>query len=160
MRDVSKILDHYRESARSLWNHGFWEDVDLQNWDAVEQFDELQRNLFTELVLGKLGREWPRDDIFRLPIPFLKVVPSIQSAPIMIQNPRPDRPSGYWDHPLNRLSPGDAQLQFLKYFDWNRLDYVDFRYYQVKIESFGANAELPGREALIERQHAVVYLVD
>ena len=160
MRDVSGILDHYRVSARGIWNTAFWPDTDFRNWDSADRFDEIQRILFSELVLAKLGKEWPIDDVFRAPIPFLQVVPSSNTIPIMIQNPRSDQSSGYWDHPLNRISPGEAEMNFLRYFDWNRLDYVDFRYYRVKIARFDAKSELVGREALIDRQHASVYLVE
>ena len=160
MRDVSGILDYYRVSARGIWNTAFWPDTDFRNWDSADRFDEIQRILFSELVLAKLGKEWPVDDVFRTPIPFLQVVPSSHTIPIMIQNPRSDQSSGYWDHPLNRISPGEAEMNFLRYFDWNRLDYVDFRYYRVKIARFDAKSELVGREALIDRQHASVYLVE
>src|SRR5205814_4558802 len=106
---------------------------ELRNWDCVDRFDEIQRILFCELVLAKLGREVPLPDVFRIPLTFLRVVPSSDSVPIMIQNPRPDRPRGYWEHPLNRIGPCEAEMHFHGYFDWNRLDYADFRYYQVKI---------------------------
>jgi hypothetical protein len=158
MKDISDTLDHYRICARELWNTAFWPDPDLRNWDSIEQFDEIQRILFSQIVLAKLGQEWPIQNIFRTPIPFLRVVPSIPSAPIMIQNPRVDKPTGYWDHPVNRVSPDSAELHFLAYFDWNRPDYVDFRYYLVKIQRFGSETDLAGREALIERQHAEVHL--
>jgi hypothetical protein len=160
MRDVSSILDHYRISARGIWNTAFWPDAEFRNWDSIERFDEIQRSLFSELVLVKLGREWPTLDVFRIPIPFLRIVPSNDPAPIMVQNPRPDAPRGYWDHPLNRISPGVAEMHFLGYFDWNRLDYADFRYYLVKIARFDTKSELVGREALMERQHATVCLVE
>lgn len=160
MRDVTGILDHYRVSARGIWNAAFWPDAAFRNWDSVDRFDEIQRILFSELVLGKLERDWPIEDVFRIPILFLRVVPSGESMPIMIQNPRPDRPRGYWDYPQNRISPGEAEMNFLAYFDWNQLDYVDFRYYRVKIARFDAKSELIGREALIDREHASVHLVE
>ena len=40
------------------------------------------------------------------------------------------------------------------------MDYIDLLHYRVKIASFDAHPELVGREALIERQHAKVYLTD
>lgn len=160
MKDITNVFDHFRVCARSIWNTAFWPDEDLRNWDSVDRFDDLQRILFGQIVLGKLEREWPVEDIFRVPISFFRVEPSTESVPIMIQNPRPGKPIGYWDHPLNRLSPGQAELHFLGYFDWNRLDYVDFRFYAVKIAKFDARSELIGREALIERQHAIVALTD
>jgi hypothetical protein len=158
MNDVSNILDHFRVSARSVWNTAFWPDADFRNWDSAEQFDEIQRILFSELVLAKLRKEWPARDIFRIPIPFLQIVPSSECVPIMIQNPRPGRPSGYWDHPVKQITRGEAELHFLECFDWNRLDYLDFRYYKVQIARLDARPELVGREALIDRQHSVVHL--
>jgi hypothetical protein len=160
MKDVSNILDHFRVSARSVWNTAFWPDADFRNWDSAERFDEIQRILFSELVLAKLQKEWPAGDIFRIPIPFLQIVQSSESVPIMIQNPRPGRPSGYWDHPVNQITKGEAELHFLECFDWNRLDYLDFRYYKVQIARFNARPELVGQEALIDRQYALVHLVE
>jgi hypothetical protein len=40
------------------------------------------------------------------------------------------------------------------------MDYIDRRYYRVKIASFDTHPELVGREALIERQHTAVHLTD
>jgi hypothetical protein len=51
-------------------------------------------------------------------------------------------------------------MHFIGYFDWNRLDYRDFRYYLVKIAKFDTKSELVGREALIEREHASVCVVE
>ena len=144
----------------TIWNIAFWPDADFRNWDSVEQFDEIQKILFSELVLGKVAKEWPLQDIFEKAIPFFLVVPSIETAPIMIQNPRPDKPRGYWDHPINRLSPGEAEMHFLRYFDWNRMDYADLRYYHVVIARFDYHTDLVGREALIERQHASVFITN
>jgi hypothetical protein len=95
MKDVTAVLDHYRMAARSIWNTAFWPVPELRNWDSDERFDEIQRILFDELVLRKLDRQWPPEDIFRKPIPFLHVVPASQSVPIMIQKPRPEKRSGY-----------------------------------------------------------------
>jgi hypothetical protein len=160
MKDITSVFDHYRVSARAIWNTAFWPDPDFRNWDSVDEFDEIQRILFNELVLGKLGKDWPVSEIFRIPIPFFQVVPNSKVIPIMIQNPRPNNPSGYWDHPVNCISPGEAEMHFLGYFDWNRLDYVDFQYYRIQIAKFGGRSELVAREALIARHQANVLLAD
>jgi len=159
MKDVSIVFDHYRSSARAIWNTAFWPDPDFRNWDSIDQFHEIEKLLFQELVLAKMDREWPLCDLFVNAIPFLQVVPSIaHGTPIMIQNPRPSAPTGYWDDPVGLIEPRQADLLFIAYFDWNEMDYIDLRYYRVKIASFDAHPELVGREALIERQHATVHL--
>ena len=129
MRDVTPVLDHYRIAARSVWNSTFWPDPDFRNWDALERFQEIQRILFDELVLRKLGRKWPPEDIFRKPIPFLHVVPSSQCVSVMIEKPRPNDRNCYWDDPVRSVTRGEAELHFQAYFDWNELDYQDFLYY-------------------------------
>ena len=159
MKDVSNIFDHFRVSARAIWNTAFWPDPDFQNWDSIDQFDEIQRILFDELVLGKVDRDWPLPDLFRIAIPFFQVSPS-GHVPIMIQNPRSERATGYWDHPVNLIRPGEAKLLFISYFDWNRMDYAELRYYHVSIAEFGSHPELVGREALIDRAQATVSITN
>jgi hypothetical protein len=46
------------------------------------------------------------------------------------------------------------------YFDWNHMDYVDLRYYRVKIARFDGHSEVDGRDALIDREHAVIHLIN
>jgi len=160
-RDVSSIFDHYRMSARAIWNTAFWPDEDFRNWDSRDQFREIEKLLFDELVLAKLDREWPLQDLFEKAIPFFHIVPSLaHGTPIMIQNPRPEKPTGYWDDPVKLVKPGQAELLFIACFDWDQMNYIDLRYYRVKIASFDAHPQLAGREALIERQHAAIHLMD
>lgn len=161
MKDVSSVFDHYRSNARAIWNTAFWPDGDFRNWDSIDQFHEIEKLLFDALVLAKLDREWPLCDLFVNPIPFFQILPSIaHGTPILIQKPRRGAPTGYWDDPVNLLKPREAELQFIAYFDWNQMDYIDLRYYRVKIVNCDAHPELVGREALIERQHAKVRLTD
>jgi hypothetical protein len=161
MKDVSSVFDHYRSNARAIWNTAFWPDQDFRNWDSIEQFHEIEKLLFQELVLAKVDREWPLCDLFVNAITFFQIAPSIaHGTPILIQNPRPGAPTGYWDDPVNLIKPREAELVFIAYFDWDQMDYIDLRYYRVKIVSFDAHPELVGREALIERQHARVHLTN
>ena len=79
VEDISPVFDHNRVSARAIWNNAFWPDADLRDWDSVEQFGEIQRILFSELVLRKVAREWPTQDIFQNAIPF-----SMLFRPVML----------------------------------------------------------------------------
>ncbi len=161
VRDVTSIFDHHRVSARAIWNTAFWPDHEFRNWDSIAQFHEIEKLLFQELVLAKVDREWPLQNIFESAIPFFQVVPSIaHGTPILIQKPRQGAPTGYWDEPVNLVKPEQAELLFVAYFDWNQMDYIDLRYYRVKIASFDPHSELVGREALIERQHAAIHLMN
>jgi hypothetical protein len=59
---------------------------------------------------------------------------------------------------VREIKSGEAELHFTAYFDWNSMDYSDFRYYRVRIASFSTHPELAGRAALLERQDFSVYL--
>jgi hypothetical protein len=129
VRDVTGIFDHYRVSARAIWNTAFWSDQDFRNWNSIEQFHEIEKLLFQELVLAKVDREWPIQSLFESAIPFFHIVPSIvRGTPILIQKPRQGAPTGYWDDPVNLVKPGQAELLFIAYFDWNEMDYIDLQY--------------------------------
>ena len=158
VQDVSSTFDHYRASARAVWNTAFWPAPQFRSWDSVDEFDEIQRLLFQALVVAKLEREWPLQNTFREAIPFFQIVPT-SSTRILIQKPRPGAPTGYWDDPVSTIDPGEAELLFIAYFDWNRMDYIDLQYYRVKISRFDAHRELVGREALIERLSTAVHLI-
>jgi hypothetical protein len=159
MKDVTAILDHYRISARSIWNTAFWPDTDFRDWNSAERFNEIERILFDQLVLFKLDREFPSRDLFRKPISYLRIAPSSSyGCPIMIARPTLEVPRGLWDDPVNRVTAAQADLHFLEFFDWNLLDYRDFQYYRVSITAFNEQPHLVGREALIERQYVNVFL--
>jgi hypothetical protein len=161
VKDLTSVFDHYRMSARAIWNTAFWPDQDFRNWDSIEQFHEIEKLLFQELVLAKVEREWPLQDVFKSAIPFFHVVPSIaHGTPVLIHKPRQGDSAGYWDDPVNLVKPGQAELLFIAYFDWNQMDYIDLRYYRARIASFDIHSELIGREALIERQHAAIHLIN
>ncbi len=79
-------------------------------------------------------------------------------VPIMIQNPRAPHQRGYWDDPVDKIQRPDAELRYLDFFDWNDMAYADFQYYRVEIRSFDSRPHLVGREALLEHQHARVFV--
>ena len=155
MRDVTEIVDHYRITARSLWNTAFWAVPELRTPETWEQFDEINLILFDGLVLAQLEQQLERAQIFRSPMPFLRVTPSSQTAPILI-----GEGGGRWDHPVKSVDSDKVEMNFIGFFDWNQLDYLDFTYYRVKIARLDGHPDVVGREALIERQYARVKFVE
>jgi hypothetical protein len=156
VKDVSAIFDHFRVSARDIWNRGFWPVLDFQNWDSSEVFGEIKTLLFEEFVLTRLDMEWPREKIFREPIPFFNLASTHGTSSALIQRSASAR--GYWDHPVKEIKAGEAELHFIEYFDWNQMDYQDFQYYRAEIASFPAHPETVGLEVLLERLNYSVFL--
>ncbi|MGA2984703.1 MAG: hypothetical protein ABSG32_12880 [Terriglobia bacterium] len=158
MRDITDLMDHYRDVARSVWNTGFWVQADLQTWDARDQFEQIKKLLFKALVVARL-EEGHCCDLYGLADnQIYQVVPNhSEYVPIMIQRPRQGAQTGYWDDPVRQVKASEADLQFLDYFDWNNMGYADFQYYRVRIATFATQPHLVGREALLDHLYAKVF---
>jgi hypothetical protein len=158
MKNITDLMDHYRDVARLIWNFGFRAVPELQNWDSRDRFEEIKKLLFRSLVVERLDGWEPGHEISAETEQALHVVPSsADSTPIMIHHPRERDRNRYWDDPVNRIRATDAELHFLDYFDWDDMASADFQYYRVRIGSFPAQPHLAGREALLEHKDATVF---
>ena len=88
------------------------------------------------------------------PIMHLRVVPTT-NVPVLIS--RDPGGGGYWDHPVARLGPDDADLRFIDFFDFDQSGYLDFKYYLASIESSSSHPVLAGHQALLEVSYANVF---
>ena len=160
MTDITEFMLRYREAARSVWNCHLRElPADFphhHDWEAVKQV------LFTTLVLRRCGHD---DCAAALLSPerygfswtdaivHLKVIP-VSNVPIMISRDRDGGP--YWDHPVDRLGPNDADLRFIDFFDFDESGYIDFEYYRVRIDSSSRHVSIVGHHALLKVSYAKV----
>jgi hypothetical protein len=161
MSDVTPLVAAYREAARHLWNSAFYRpNAYLEGdvaWDRRDAFGRVAEELFTAMILEPLGvtdRRLPPESAYSpAPLACFEVIPSAPGVPIMINRASPR--TGYWDDPVTRVAPGDACLQFVKFFDWDELGLRDFQYAEMVIAEFAAHAELAGRYALMEFSFAI-----
>ncbi len=157
--DVTDVMNYYRIIARSLWNFGFWPLPELRNWDSRDQFDQVKALLFKAFVEARVA-EGHLCNLTNVPEHKYVVVPSVPGpVPVMIHRPREGDHNWYWDDPVDRLRPSDAELHFMDYFDWDDMNYAEFRYYRVCIVDFPLQPHLAGRQALLEHHLARVYVV-
>jgi hypothetical protein len=154
LRNVTAVFDHFRVSARSIWNSAFWPVPEFREGYYIGQFEWIAKILFDTLVLSRLVLDFPSEDLFHKPIPSFQVVPASQAIPIMIQ--RSPTETGYWDDPVKQVSLGKVEMHFIDFFDWNQMAVLDYRYYRVSIRRFEEHPHLVGREALIETHCAKV----
>jgi hypothetical protein len=161
MEDVTPLMLRYREAARHVWNCFLREKP--QDSRSSHDWEALKQVLFTALVLRNCGHDdcaaallGPERYGFSWikPIVHLRVVP-VAEVPVMISRDRAK--GGYWDHPVDRLGPEDADLRFIDFFDFDESGYIDFRYYLVSIESSTRHAALAGHQALLEVSNARVF---
>lgn len=158
MRNITDLMDHYRDISRTIWNLGFRPLPELQDWDSRDRFEEIKDLLFKSLVVARLDESEGVHEASPGTDPALHVVPSgADTIPIMIHNPREHDRNRYWDDPVKQIRAADAELHFLDYFDWDDTAPADFQYYRVRIGSFPARLHLVGREALLEHKDATVF---
>jgi len=153
MIKATHIFAKYREAARHLRN-SFYVPSDNNDWDTVEDFDEVSVMLFKHLVLGEF--QLPRGDFDWLaqPSSYFIVESSADDLPIMVNR---DKQSGYWDNPIRKVKKGDLKMHFIDYYDWDSMGQIDFRYYRIRIMESDKFPQVVGFDAFIETIYADVY---
>lgn len=58
--------------------------------------------------------------------------------------------------PVSRVRPEEVELDLLRSFDFDKLGYRDFRYFEVVVHASTMYADIIGRAVLIEVEHARV----
>ena len=146
MDTVTQAFQKYRIAARLIWNLFFLPNPELAGWDGRDQFERIKGLLFESLVLGSVSVDMER-------VRFVVVPRAEAGVPIRIESPRQDDRNHYWDHPISTLKPSDATLEFLDFFDFDPIGYLDFRYVRTRICDFPAHSDLVGREALLDTDY-------
>jgi hypothetical protein len=154
MRDITELINDYRECSRNLWNVYFSKRTDIG--DALDVFEQIRELLFDSLVLSELSYEGKADDE-DIPPPTLKVVPCGRSL-ILIRRLTEQGEAGYWDQEKDMVvGPDDITLAFVDFFDFCQAPIKEFHYYLCRILTFPSHVGYEGREALIEVLNAKLF---
>lgn len=148
MRDLTDMMNSYRECSRHLWNVYFGTQ---ENTCHLEQlYEGVRKLLFEGLVLSQLECDSGKEP------PVLKVVP-VASIPILIRRPSEDG-NWYWDQEQDmQINRDQVQLAFSDYYDYSAHPVKDFRFYRCTVLRFPSHVEYEGRDALVEVAHARVF---
>jgi hypothetical protein len=167
MRDVTSQFAKFREAARHLWNSSFSHPAGYARgdtaWDERDAFSRVATELFTAMVTEPLGatnaRLPPMWEATPNALPSFQVQPSSSSGvPIMIN--RASARTGYWDDPVRQLTPDEATMHFVRFFDWDEVGQRDFKFIEASITSFPTQPQLVGRYALIEFGYATIHFIE
>ena len=153
-RDITELMNTYRECSRNLWNVYFSGRGDIGG--SLDAFGQIRQLLFDVLIISELSSETEagREDMAP---PVLKVVPK-ERALILIQRLSEAGQAGYWDQEKDMVvGPRDITMAFLDYFDFSDVPIQDFHYYRCKVLSFPSHPDYEGREALLEVSDAKVF---
>jgi len=158
MQEVTDLFNTYRECCRNLWNTRFLPTK--PDWDQSDRFQDITVILFSSLIAAPLRAEKNllSPDYVASPnlLSEFHVIPVSESG-VSININREKERSGYWDYPLQQIRPGEADLRYLKYFDFDMLGFRDFSYYQVRVVASNKYPDIVGRDALITTWHAKIF---
>ena len=125
MNNVTDVFQSYREHARHLRNTAF-STLQNRSWDISSDFDDVNAMLFDRLVLTRIpslpyatALKWEDNDAFLIEASgggFRGMISRNKGA------------TGYWDHAIEMLMKGDAKIAFQRFFDWDELGLIDYRY--------------------------------
>jgi hypothetical protein len=148
--DIDELMNRFRCASRELFNHYFrvLDPYNNNGW-LEERFSEVEAVLFEQLVAAPAAL--PRA-AWRTHRPAIRVaLRHGDFAPIMVNR---ETDSGYWDFPINEVTK-DAQLSFVRFFDWDLLAVRDNQYVRVVIDAWPQHPEAAGKHALVEAQYVV-----
>ncbi len=143
------MMNNFRLASRELFNHFYRVSEPYKNngWEYLERFVRVEAELFQTLVVEPANLPEVR---------YGGLVSSIrvelrhgEIAPIMLNR---GIDTGYWDYPVEEVTR-DAELLFVRFFDWDQLDVMDYRYVRVKVENWPTLEAAVGKHALIETQY-------
>jgi len=145
-KDVTDLFETYRECARHIRNT-YFSTRESKDWETIDDFNEVNRVLFERLVLYRLQGQYSTILDTAVSDGRLTIVPDSIRMPVMISR---EPNSGYWDHPIACLEPGDATISFRRYFDWDEHGLIDYRYYRGQIVESVKYPTISGHDILIE----------
>jgi hypothetical protein len=146
MTRATHYVQHYRLALRDLWNYHMRLPQFPPDGDTARAFDTLRVPLFEALVTRQLeplaepiGSIF--GDAFRIEARYPGGPQSLQLLDAEGQ------PAGSVDGPFER---NELVLVPLDLFDWDNPGWRDFRYYLVRVDRYGRQHHLAGREALVD----------
>lgn len=147
--DIDGLMNQFRLASRELFNQFFRVPDPYKNngWLFEARFSVVQMTLFQKLVTEPASLA--NIEYGNLQTEILVELRDCDVAPIMINR---EVDSGYWDHPKKEITK-DARLVFVRFFDWDQLDYRDNHYVRVQIDRWPSHPETAGKHALIESQY-------
>jgi YD repeat-containing protein len=134
IRDITPLMNAYRECSRSLWNVYFSgrEDVGA----SLDAFEQIRLLLFDSLVSSELCVK--SETAGSLSAPTLQVVPRSSSLILIKRTGQPGE-AGYWDEERDLVvDADDVKLAFVDYFDFSEVPIKDFHTFAAKWFAFQA----------------------
>jgi hypothetical protein len=122
---------------------------------------KMRLRVFEGMILLRLGYgetvpNWPRG--LGKPIRFAAALQA--RAQLDVDRNLPDAGYTMFGDPVVQVDPGECELRFMSFFDWDQLAPRDYHWLQVLIERFDERPELVGHLALVEFNKCSIWLAE
>lgn len=147
--DIDEQMNRFRVASRELYNNFFRvpDPYRSNGWEPEERFSAIESLLFKKMVIEPAML--PEVEYGRVCCAISVQLRADKHAPIMINR---EINSGYWDYPVDEVT-ADVGMSFMRFFDWDQLDYRSYQYVRVRIDRWPSRSEVVGKHALVESQH-------
>ena len=152
----------YLEAKRNLWNTYFIDQpYELNKCSYLDEYEEIDKLIFSALVLKNIRREMPDNFIFgKEAFHFINVILRDKIDRINIMTCTVDKDRKIWSKPYEIILNKKYIFNFIEYFEWNRYGFVTYPYTLVKIIQCDNNPGLENKEALIETVNVDIFFID
>jgi len=152
--EITNLMHEYKEAIRSLWNSHIRKHIrpDYQTSDFYK-FQQIQILLLEKIVLDRFGEradQFTTLSLQRLGCIWLQLASSSITELCLEQFEDGKIISGRWGYPTLPYNKLACHLEWIDFFDWEELGYMDCHYQIVVIRDAKNHPELEGRRALIE----------
>jgi hypothetical protein len=148
MKEITTLIDKYRESTRHLWNIYFREMKD--GW---HEFIDVNSALFQGLVLTQIGESFGHHKVYQS----INVVPSIPPSGYLEIMYLPNQAiSGQWQ--VEGITNTEGEYNFIEFFDWRGdEDIMDNNYVLAKATNVSSNGKLENNRVLFKYEDVRFY---
>jgi hypothetical protein len=154
LQKIEKALYRYRDAKQLLWNNYFYSDsLDLVKTEPIETFTQIDRLLFSGIVLVPCGISLPEPYF-----PGMTAIPGIrfsQSTDMRQLNVhlRPYRETGKGDWELKTFDwIKGLKMEFIDFFQWDSYSYLCMNQMLGRVVACSTHHELVGMEVILDAQ--------
>lgn len=161
MQNITEMLLNYREATRHLWNTYFrGKVVSLRDSPILDSYEEIDRLLFSSLVLINLQKDINTLEYRTRPISYLIIRPreGAQHLGFRIGEKRGNSTT-MWNVATSVEFRQGTELEFIGLFEWDSYGFVSYSYVKVHISRCPAKPDIEGKDALIEISEAQFFFV-
>lgn len=157
--DCTQSFRRYRELFRMIWNGYFASEPALCEPEPHFLFHDAAARLFEALIFLPFSIYVNVSDRYRpgMSGDFMVHI-AVTEASLAVNARLQSEPVTIYGRPTLPVRPGEAELRFISFFDWDEMGPRQFSFLEVRIERLDSHPDLVGRHAIIDMDACSIWL--